>query len=77
MAKCHYLLGNYDEAFACLNEEIVPCMVSSYRELLRGNIHEKLGRMEAAKSCWQRGVQINEKSISHDQLVEKLKSIDE
>ena len=77
MAKCHFLLGNYDDAFACLNKDVVLSRPSSYRELLRGMIHEKLGQMDAAKSCWLKGVQINEKGIVRDQLIKKLQLFDE
>lgn len=76
-ARCHYLLGNYDDALACLNEEIVSYRPSNSRELLRGRIHEKLGQMDAAKSSWQRGVQYNQKNISHKQLIQKLELLDE
>lgn len=77
MAKCHYLLGNYESAFSFLNEEIVASRPSSYRELLRGQIHAKLGQMEAAKLCWQRGVNFNERDVYHDRLIQELELITE
>jgi len=76
MAKCHYLLGNYNEALACLNEEIVSSRPSSYRELLHGDVLVKLGQIDEAKSRWQKGVEFDEKNISHEHLLQRLKLLD-